>query len=184
MNILEVLKQTFMSRVPERVPDIPMPDASPFLLLPAELRFHIYNFLFSDSSFWISRKGPRKPFLGYRTNTEGCEWRHQILLTCHFIYKEARSKWASSTFWTFPDQHILRTFSVDKLGLRSCIKYLHLTDLDDLGPIDWLDPLTNLKTLTIDVPLIIAYWSEYLHAIHLPNLKTVHCSRVVAIDIA
>ncbi len=121
-----------------------------------------------DSNLWVSRNGPlSQNIMAYsKVNNEGCQWRHRILLTCRLIYNDGRAQWYSSTFFTFPNQHIFQAFFLGKPKFLSCIQRLHITNFQE-GPSEWLDPLTSLETLTLDVPLIIAYWSEYTPLRHL-----------------
>lgn len=150
--------------------------ATAFLRLPTELRFQVYDHLFADSSFWISRKfkelsvppTPPLPFStpsDYSINNEGCQHRHQILLACRSIHDEAHALWSTFTIWTLPDQHVLRAFLRPSSGLLPGLKHLHLTSpgISDLSPelqLDWLESLPGLETLTIDVPLTICYWER------------------------
>jgi hypothetical protein len=127
------------------------------LSLPAETRCRIYDFLSTGSNFWIGRAGGRvDPRQVIRP--DGCEARHQILQTCRSIYQEARWIWYSSTVHTFADQNILRSFMVhDKRGFLRAIQHLHIFDLDQSSPMDWLELLPSLKTLAVYTPIVCVH---------------------------
>src|SRR5580698_5156395 len=75
-----------------------------FLGLPAEIRFQIYDLVFTGSSFWMGRDcgraGPQQV-----VRPDGCEARYQILLTCRPVYQEARWLWYYPQFTPLQINH-------------------------------------------------------------------------------
>ena len=133
-----------------------------FLSLPAEMRFQIYELLFSDS--WIQVETKKK------YTEDGWSWHdirrvahgtwHQILLTCWPCYQEARGLWYFSTIWAF-DSLTLRPF-LDAPSTQPClagIKYVHLRDVHDLTQLS-PDLLPSLEYVVAGVPNLVPWYGK------------------------
>lgn len=94
---------------------------SPFLRLPAEVRFMIYEFLFAKSQV---ETRPPPPTLRI-----GLQAYYRILFTCRLCLREARSLFYRSTLWMFRDLLSLKIFLmqpdpdiavIERIGILHC----------------------------------------------------------------
>jgi hypothetical protein len=132
---------------------LPAPASQPsrFLILPAEIRVSICEFLFSDSWIQVVTNGASP--LDWRNirRVAHCA-RHQILLTCWHCYLEARNLWYASTIWDF-NSLTVRPF-LDATNVRpylASIRYVNLRDVHDLTQL-WPDLLPSLQYVVAGVP--------------------------------
>jgi hypothetical protein len=124
---------------------------SRFLVLPAEIRVSIYEFLFLDSWMQVATRGAY-PWNWHTIRRIAHCTRHQILLTCWHCYLEARHIWYASTVWDF-NSLTVRPF-LDATNVRpylASIRYVNLRDVHDLTQL-WPGLLPSLKYVVAGVP--------------------------------
>jgi hypothetical protein len=137
----------------------PASKPSRFLILPAEVRVSIYEFLFLDSWVQVATKGTC-PWNWHTIRRIAHCTRHQILLTCRHCYLEARNIWYASTIWDF-NSLTVRPF-LDATNVRpylASIRYVNLRDVHDLTQL-WPALLPSLRYVVASVPNYLPWFGK------------------------